>query len=262
MARLAGLCVSGTEHGAGKGEWTWHWGLRSPQFLPGGHGGTHVPGAHGPWYLDKNSVLLARKKGGEGEETVVVQATNCAVHTIPIFFEGRREFVVIAKLRKRECHDGWEAGSYSCVGCALSPWPWVLCFSLNVTSHVAKMHDAHKKAPICKKCLTALLFLVLFLSIYIFYFLFFLLFRATHPIGRFPGEGLNRSYSCLPTPEPEQLGIWAASVTYTTAQGNTGSIAHWPRPGIEPASSGILVRFVVLSHDGSYQSYYYFFFSE
>ena len=33
-------------------------------------------------------------------------------------------------------------------------------------------------------------------------------------------------------------------MTYTTAHGNAGSLAHQARPGIEPASSWILVRFV------------------
>ena len=31
---------------------------------------------------------------------------------------------------------------------------------------------------------------------------------------------------------------------YTTAHGNTGSLTHLARPGIEPASSWILVRFL------------------
>ena len=39
-------------------------------------------------------------------------------------------------------------------------------------------------------------------------------------------------------------GIWAASVTYTTARGNAGSLTHWARPGIELASSWILFRFL------------------
>ena len=38
--------------------------------------------------------------------------------------------------------------------------------------------------------------------------------------------------------------IPAASATYTTAQGYTGSLIHWARPGIEPTSSWILVGFV------------------
>ena len=38
--------------------------------------------------------------------------------------------------------------------------------------------------------------------------------------------------------------IRAASLTCTTAHGNAGPLTHRVRPGIEPASSGILVRFV------------------
>jgi len=36
----------------------------------------------------------------------------------------------------------------------------------------------------------------------------------------------------------------ATSVTYTTAHGNAGSLSHWVRPGIKPASSCMLFRFV------------------
>ena len=42
-------------------------------------------------------------------------------------------------------------------------------------------------------------------------------------------------------PQPQQRRIWASSVTYTTAHGNTRSLTHWARPGIEPAFSWILV---------------------
>ena len=38
--------------------------------------------------------------------------------------------------------------------------------------------------------------------------------------------------------------IQAVSVTYTIAQSNASSFIHWVRPGIEPATSWILVRFV------------------
>jgi len=34
------------------------------------------------------------------------------------------------------------------------------------------------------------------------------------------------------------------SATYTTANSNAGSLSHWARPGIEPASSWILVWFI------------------
>ena len=44
--------------------------------------------------------------------------------------------------------------------------------------------------------------------------------------------------------QPQQCQIWAASATYTTAHGNTGSLTHWARPGTKPASLLILVRFI------------------
>ena len=43
-------------------------------------------------------------------------------------------------------------------------------------------------------------------------------------------------------PQPQSCQIWAASAAYTTAHSNAGSLTHWGRPGIEPASSWILVR--------------------
>ena len=56
---------------------------------------------------------------------------------------------------------------------------------------------------------------------------------------------------CLFRATPVAYGIFQArdwieakSVTYTTAHGNTGFLTHWARPGIEPASSWILVRFI------------------
>ena len=56
---------------------------------------------------------------------------------------------------------------------------------------------------------------------------------------------LNWSYySCPPTPQSRQPKIQAMPVTYTTAHGNAGSLTHWVRPGIEPASSRVLVGFV------------------
>ena len=48
----------------------------------------------------------------------------------------------------------------------------------------------------------------------------------------------------MEVPRPQQHGIWATSVAYTTAHGNTRSLTHWARPGIELISSWILVRCV------------------
>ena len=43
---------------------------------------------------------------------------------------------------------------------------------------------------------------------------------------------------------PLQRGIRAVSVSYATFHGNTGSSTHWVRPGIEPATSWNLIRFI------------------
>ena len=37
--------------------------------------------------------------------------------------------------------------------------------------------------------------------------------------------------------------IWATSVTYTTVNGNAGSLTHWARPGMELVSLWMLVGF-------------------
>ena len=77
------------------------------------------------------------------------------------------------------------------------------------------------------------------------FFFFFSLFRAAPcSICRFPGWGLNRSYSCRPTPQSQQCWIWAVSATYATAHSNARSFTHWAGPGIKPVSSWIPVRFV------------------
>ena len=55
---------------------------------------------------------------------------------------------------------------------------------------------------------------------------------------------MNRSCSCRSTLQATASWIWAESVTYITAHGNTRPLTHWVRPGIEPASSCILVGLV------------------
>ena len=51
-----------------------------------------------------------------------------------------------------------------------------------------------------------------------------------------PRLGDNQSYSCWPTPQPQQRRIWAAFMTYNTAHGNAGSLTHCARPGMKPLS--------------------------
>ena len=52
--------------------------------------------------------------------------------------------------------------------------------------------------------------------------------------------------SCSPqaAPQPQWHRVQTMSATYTTAHSNTRSLTHWGRPGIEPTSSCMLVRFV------------------
>ena len=73
----------------------------------------------------------------------------------------------------------------------------------------------------------------------------FCLFRAMPmAYGGSQARGLIITVACWPTPQPQQCQSWAASATYTTAHGNDGSLTHWVRPGIEPATSWFLVGFV------------------
>ena len=85
---------------------------------------------------------------------------------------------------------------------------------------------------------------------FFFFFFFFVFLSFCHFLGhscgiwRLPGQGSNQSCSHRPMPELQQHRIWAVSATYTTAHGNAGSLTHWARPGIKPATSWFLVRFI------------------
>ena len=45
-------------------------------------------------------------------------------------------------------------------------------------------------------------------------------------------------------PQPQQHQIQAASVTCATAHGDARALTHWGRPGMEPATSWLLIGFV------------------
>ena len=65
-------------------------------------------------------------------------------------------------------------------------------------------------------------------------------------------QGWNQSCSWRPMPQPWQHRIPAPSVTYAAAYGNTRSLAHWARPGIEPTSSCRQWRILnLLNHNGN-----------
>ena len=56
--------------------------------------------------------------------------------------------------------------------------------------------------------------------------------------------GVKLELQLLACTKPQKHQIRATSATYNTAHGKTGSLTHWMRPGIEPGSSWILVRFI------------------
>ena len=75
------------------------------------------------------------------------------------------------------------------------------------------------------------------------YFCLLSFYGRTWGTWRIPGSGMNQSYSCRPTPQP-QRGIQAPSAIFITANSNSRSLTHWGRPGTEPESSWILLRFI------------------
>ena len=69
----------------------------------------------------------------------------------------------------------------------------------------------------------------------------------------------NLSCSRQPTPQPQQCQIRAASVTYTTAHGNAGSLTPRARPGIQPTTSWFLVGLVSAAPGRELQSYGFYY---
>ena len=67
-----------------------------------------------------------------------------------------------------------------------------------------------------------------------------------------PRLGLKSELKLGPTQQPWQHEVWATSVTYATACSNPGSLTHWARPGIKPASSQSLCQVLnPVSHSGN-----------
>ena len=84
-----------------------------------------------------------------------------------------------------------------------------------------------------------------FLSLlfFCFFFGFCPFFLGLHP-QHMEISRLGVELELQPMLQLQQCGIWAVPATCTTAHGNTGSLIHWARAGIQPASSWILVRFI------------------
>ena len=82
-------------------------------------------------------------------------------------------------------------------------------------------------------------------------YLFFSFFRATPAACRSSQtRGLIRAAAASLHHKPQQYRIRVTSVTYTTAHSNAGSLTHWVEPGIEPAFSWLLIRFVTAEPQG------------
>ena len=75
-----------------------------------------------------------------------------------------------------------------------------------------------------------------------FFFFFFLELHWLHMEVRRLGVESELQLRRMPQPQPHR--IRAASVTCTTACGNTGSLTYRARPGVKSTSSWTLVRFI------------------
>ena len=76
------------------------------------------------------------------------------------------------------------------------------------------------------------------------FFCFVCLFRATSTAYGVPRLGVKSDLQPLAHTTTTEMPDPNQSATQTTAHQNTGSLTRLARPGIEPASSWILVRFV------------------
>ena len=84
-----------------------------------------------------------------------------------------------------------------------------------------------------------------YLFIFFVFFFFFNLFR-TAPLayGGSQAKGLTGPVAAGLCHCHSKCQIWATSMTYTTAHGNTRSLTRWAKPGIEPTTSWFPVRFI------------------
>ena len=57
-----------------------------------------------------------------------------------------------------------------------------------------------------------------------------------------PRRGVELALLCQPTLQTQQCQFQATSSTYITDLGNARFLTHWAEPGIEPATSWILVK--------------------
>ena len=86
---------------------------------------------------------------------------------------------------------------------------------------------------------------ILFSQTFTFFFFFFGLFRvAPTAYGSSQASGQIRSCSLRPTPQPQQCQIQACLRPTSQLVATPHPLTCWARPGIEPASSWMLARFL------------------
>ena len=78
----------------------------------------------------------------------------------------------------------------------------------------------------------------------LFYFIYFCFLGPHLQHTGVPRLGVELELQLRPSPQPQKHGIWAQSVTYAAACGNTRSLTHWTGLGIELVSSWVLFRFL------------------
>ena len=129
-------------------------------------------------------------------------------------------------------------------------WSWHLSKALVNPYLVSKFGSASNILPFvypvmwssCRSCLSVT-FLLSSPPLGLLYPLSFFPFSLngrTHGVWMFPGCGLSQSCSCRPAPQPQQRG--SEPHLWPTLRGLF--LTHWASPGVEPASSWILVRFL------------------
>ena len=87
---------------------------------------------------------------------------------------------------------------------------------------------------------------IIFMLIFIVDLTFFFFFFRVVPVACGSSQARSQIVAVATGlhPQPQKHQIRDASVTCTTAHDNAGSVIHYARPGIEPASSWIVVRFI------------------
>ena len=140
--------------------------------------------------------------------------------------------------------------------CILPNWiSWTIFFLLSMFSNASidllirnlcllrKQNGLESSSPWCFICRPTPWFMVC-ICVCVCVCVCVCLFRpAPAAWGSSQARGSNGSYTCWPMPQPQQCRVGMASAPYTTAHGSAGSLTHWVRPGIEPISSWMLVRF-------------------